>query len=38
VVSSLGDPRTEPIEVLANRRSPTPAGHVTLADLDALRG
>jgi HAD superfamily hydrolase (TIGR01509 family) len=35
VVSSLGDPGIEPIEVLANRSAARPAGYVTLADLAA---
>ncbi len=33
VVSSLGDPGTDPIEILANRSAARPAGYVTLADL-----
>jgi HAD superfamily hydrolase (TIGR01509 family) len=35
VVSSLGDPGDEPIEVLANRGVPDPVGYVTLGDLRA---
>lgn len=35
VVSELGDPGRDPIEVLANRGAATPAGFVTLADLTA---
>jgi HAD superfamily hydrolase (TIGR01509 family) len=35
VVSSLGDPGTPPIEVIANRGAAHPGDHVTLADLDA---
>ena len=35
VVSSLGDPGAEPIEILANRSAATPAGYVTLTDLEA---
>jgi HAD superfamily hydrolase (TIGR01509 family) len=35
VLSSLGDPGGEPIEVLANRSAAMPAGYVTLADLQA---
>ena len=35
VVSSLGDPGLDPIEVLADRRGVGPAGYVTLADLEA---
>jgi HAD superfamily hydrolase (TIGR01509 family) len=37
VVSSLGEPGAEPIEVLANRSARNPAGYVTLGDLEALR-
>lgn len=35
VVSSLGDPGTDPIEILANRSPARPVGYVTLADLEA---
>ena len=35
VVSSLGDPDGEPIEVLADRRAVKPTGYVTLAELEA---
>jgi HAD superfamily hydrolase (TIGR01509 family) len=35
VVSSLGDPGAEPIEVLANRGVPDPRGYVALGDLRA---
>jgi beta-phosphoglucomutase-like phosphatase (HAD superfamily) len=33
VVSSLGDPGLDPIEILANRSAARPAAYVTLADL-----
>ena len=35
VVSSLGDPGAEPIEVLADRAGARPSGWVKLADLRA---
>ena len=35
VVSSLGDPDSEPIEVLADRAEVRPGGYVMLADLEA---
>jgi hypothetical protein len=35
VVSSLGDPGGEPVEVLANRSRARPGSYVTLADLEA---
>ena len=35
VVSSLGDPEAEPIEVLADPRDIRPVGYVTLADIRA---
>jgi HAD superfamily hydrolase (TIGR01509 family) len=35
VVSSLGDPGIDPIEILANRSAARPVGYVTLADLEA---
>jgi HAD superfamily hydrolase (TIGR01509 family) len=35
VVSSLGDPGTHPVEILANRSRARPVGYVTLADLGA---
>jgi HAD superfamily hydrolase (TIGR01509 family) len=38
VVSSLGDPDGEPIEVLANRSPARPTGWVRLADLQACLG
>ena len=38
VVSSLGDPDSEPIEVLADRAEVRPGGYVTLADLEACVG
>jgi HAD superfamily hydrolase (TIGR01509 family) len=37
VVSSLGDPGIEPMEILANRSAARPAAYVTLADLAACR-
>jgi HAD superfamily hydrolase (TIGR01509 family) len=38
VVSSLGDPGAEPIEILADRAGASPGDYVTLADLEATRG
>jgi HAD superfamily hydrolase (TIGR01509 family) len=35
VVSALGDPEGEPIQVLANRGKAAPGAYVTLADLEA---
>ncbi len=35
VVSSLGDPGSDPIEIIADRSGAAPAGHVTLSDLAA---
>ena len=35
VVTSLGDPGIDPIEILANRSAARPTGYVTLADLEA---
>jgi HAD superfamily hydrolase (TIGR01509 family) len=35
VISSLGDPGIDPIEVLANRSAARPSAYVTLADLQA---
>ena len=35
VVSSLGDPGGEPVEVLANRSRARPGAYLTLADLEA---
>jgi len=35
VVSSLGDPGSEPIEIIANRSAARPAAYLTLSDLEA---
>jgi HAD superfamily hydrolase (TIGR01509 family) len=35
VVSSLGEPGAAPVRVIANRSAAAPAGHITLADLEA---